>query len=137
MNLVRFGVSLPGELSQRFDALYRKKKYANRSEAIRDLIRHALVEEEIEGDALVIGVLNLLYDHHKRELQDKLTLFQHNHHDKFISTTHVHLDHDNCLEVILLKGQAREIKLIADQMIAITGVKHGQVYLTSTGKELR
>jgi len=137
MNLVRFGVSLPGELSQRFDALCRRKKYTNRSEAIRDLIRHALVEEEIEGDALVIGVLNLLYDHHKRELQEKLTLFQHNHHDKFISTTHVHLDHDNCLEVILLKGQAREIKLIADQMIAVTGVKHGQVYLTSTGKELR
>ena len=136
MNLVRFGVSLPGELSQRFDALYRKKKYANRSEAIRDLIRHALVEEEIEGDALVIGVLNLLYDHHKRELQDKLTLFQHNHHDKFISTTHVHLDHDNCLEVILLKGRAGEIKNLAEQMIAVKGIKHGQVFLTSTGKDL-
>ena len=137
MNLVRFGVSLPRELSQRFDLLCQKKKYPNRSEAIRDLIRHALVEEEIEGDALVIGVLNLLYDHHKRELQEKLTLFQHDHHEKFISTTHVHLDHDNCLEVILLKGKAREIMTIADQMIAIKGVKHGQVYLTSTGKDLR
>ena len=136
MNLVRFGVSLPRELSQHFDALCRKKKYANRSEAIRDLIRQALVEEQIEGDALAIGVLNLLYDHHRRELQEKLTEFQHGHHDKFISTTHVHLDHDNCIEVILLKGPAREIKQIADQMIAIKGVKHGQVYLTTTGKEL-
>ena len=81
-------------------------------------------------------MLNLLYDHHKRELQEKLTLFQHDHHDKFISTTHVHLDHSNCLEVILLKGQAGEVKYIADQMIAIKGVKHGQVYLTSTGKNI-
>jgi CopG family nickel-responsive transcriptional regulator len=137
MNLVRFGISLPKELSERFDLLLKKKKYLNRSEAIRDLIRNALVEEAIEADAAVIGVLNLLYDHHKRELQEKLTLFQHDHHEKFISTTHVHLDHDNCLEVILLKGKAQEVKALADQMIAIKGVKHGQIYLTSTGKDLR
>ena len=136
MKLVRFGVSLPADLSQRFDQLIQKKNYPNRSEAIRDLIRHSLVQQEIEADAQVVGVLNLLYDHHKRDLQDKLTLFQHDHHDKFISTTHVHLDHDNCLEVILLKGKAGEVKSIADRMIAIKGIKHGQVYLTSTGKDL-
>jgi CopG family nickel-responsive transcriptional regulator len=136
MKLIRFGVSLPEDLSNRFDLLLRKKKYPNRSEAIRDLIRNSLIEEEIESDAKVIGVLNLLYDHHKRELQDKLTIFQHENHEKFISNTHVHLDHNNCLEVILLKGKAGEIKALADQMIAIKGIKHGQIFLTSTGKHL-
>ena len=136
MKLVRFGVSLPEDLSKRFDLLLRRKKYSNRSEAIRDLIRNALVEEDIEFDIYVIGVLNLLYDHHKRELQDRLTNFQHNYHEKFISSTHVHLDHDNCLEVILLKGRAGEIKSIAEQMIALKGIKHGQIFLTSTGENL-
>lgn len=136
MKLIRFGVSLPEKLSKRFDTLIKGKKYSNRSEAIRDLIRKSLVEEEIEADALVVGVLNLLYDHHKRELQDKLTEFQHDNHEMFISTTHVHLDHDNCLEVILLKGRAGEIKKLAEQMIAVKGIKHGQVFMTSTGKDL-
>lgn len=136
MKLVRFGVSLPENLSQRFDSLINRKKYSNRSEAIRDLIRNTLIEEDIESDEMVIGVLNLLYDHHKRELQDKLTLFQHDNHDQFISTTHVHLDHDNCLEVILLKGKAGRIKTLAEQMIAIKGIKHGHVYLTSTGRNI-
>ena len=115
MKLIRFGISLPENLSKRFDSLLKRKKYSNRSEAIRDLIRKSLIEEKIEGDALVIGVLNLLYDHHKRDLQDKLTFFQHNNHKKFISTTHVHLDHKNCLEVILLKGKASEIKVLANR----------------------
>lgn len=136
MKLIRFGVSLPEDLSNRFDLLLKRKKYPNRSEAIRDLIRKSLIEEEIEANALVIGVLNLLYDHHKRELQDNLTLFQHKYHEKFISTTHVHLDHKNCLEVILLKGRAGEIKTLADQMIALKGIKHGQIFLTSTGQDL-
>jgi CopG family nickel-responsive transcriptional regulator len=136
MKLVRFGVSLPVDLSKRFDQLIKQKKYANRSEAIRDLIRNSLVEQEIETDSEVVAVMNLLYDHHKPELQEKLTVFQHEHHDKFISTTHIHLDHDNCLEVSLLKGRAGEVKSIAEQMIAIKGVKHGQVYLTSTGKNI-
>ena len=136
MKLIRFGISLPEDLSRRFDRLLKRKNYPNRSEAIRDLIRNSLIEEEIERDAIVVGVLNLLYNHHKRELQEKLTIFQHDNHHMFISTTHVHLDHDNCLEVILLKGKAGEIKTLADQMIAIKGIKHGQVYLTSTGKDL-
>ena len=136
MKIIRFGVSLPENLRNRFDALIKGKKYPNRSEAIRDLIRKSLVEDEIEADAFVVGVLNLLYDHHKRELQDKLTLFQHDNHEMFISTTHVHLDHDNCLEVILLRGRAGEIKRLAEQMIAVKGIKHGQVFLTSTGKDL-
>ena len=136
MKLIRFGVSLPEDLNNRFDLLLKRKKYSNRSEAIRDLIRKSLIEEKIEANALVIGVLNLLYDHHKRELQDNLTLFQHKYHKKLISTTHVHLDHKNCLEVILLKGRAGEIKTLADQMIAFKGIKHGQIFLTSTGLDL-
>jgi len=136
MKLIRFGVSLPEDLSNRFDLLLRRKKYSNRSEAIRDLIRNSLIEEDIEANASVIGVLNLLYDHHKRELQDSLTHFQHDFHEKIISSTHVHLDHDNCLEVILLKGRAGEIKSLAEQMIALKGIKHGQIYLTSTGENL-
>jgi CopG family nickel-responsive transcriptional regulator len=136
MQLIRFGVSLPEELIRRFDRLIRRKKYTNRSEAIRDLIRRELVEEEIVNDAEIVGVLTLLYNHHQRELQDRLGRIQHDFHERILSTTHVHLDHDNCLEVVLLKGRAGKIKQLADEMIALKGIKHGQLYRTSTGKNL-
>jgi CopG family nickel-responsive transcriptional regulator len=136
MQLIRFGVSLPGDLIRRFDRLIRRKKYPNRSEAIRDLIRRELVEEEIVNDAEIVGVLTLLYDHHQRELQDRLGRIQHDFHERILSTTHVHLDHDNCLEVVLLKGRAGKIKQLADEMIALKGIKHGQLYRTSTGRNL-
>ncbi|MCD6376306.1 MAG: nickel-responsive transcriptional regulator NikR [Caldisericaceae bacterium] len=135
--LIRFGVSLPQTLIQRFDQLIKQKQYPNRSEAIRDLIRKMLIEEEIVQDQEVIGVLHLLYDHHKHELSDRLTDIQHDHHDLIISSTHVHLDHDNCLEVILMKGRAGQIRTIADKLIAIKGVKNGQLYLTSQGSNLK
>ena len=134
--LIRFGVSLPEHLITKFDKHIRKKEYPNRSEAIRDLIRKTLIEEEIAGDQIVIGVLHLLFNHHKRDLADKLTDIQHNHHDVIISSTHIHLDHDNCLEVIMLKGKASIIRNLSDRMIATKGVKHGQLYLTSQGSEL-
>jgi CopG family nickel-responsive transcriptional regulator len=136
MQLIRFGVSLPGDLIRRFDRLIRRKKYPNRSEAIRDLIRRELVEEEIVNNAEIVGVLTLLYNHHQRELQDRLGRIQHDFHERILSTTHVHLDHDNCLEVVLLKGRAGKIKQLADEMIALKGIKHGQLYRTSTGKNL-
>ena len=136
MQLIRFGVSLPGDLIRRFDRLIRRKKYPNRSEAIRDLIRRELVEEEIVNDAEIVGVLTLLYDHHQRELQDRLGRIQHDFHERILSTTHVHLDHDNCLEVVLLRGRAGKIKQLADEMIALKGIKHGQLYRTSTGRNL-
>lgn len=135
--LIRFGVSLPQTLIQRFDQLIKEKQYPNRSEAIRDLIRKRLIEEEIVQDQEVIGVLHLLYDHHQRELSDRLTDIQHDHHDLIISSTHVHLDHDNCLEVILMKGRAGQIKSISDKLIAIKGVKNGRLYLTSQGRNLK
>ncbi|MCZ7557029.1 MAG: nickel-responsive transcriptional regulator NikR [Bacteroidia bacterium] len=135
MKLTRFGVSLPEDLISRFDALIRRKQYPNRSEAIRDLIRRELVQEDIASDRMVAGVLSLLYDHHKTAISETLNALQHDHHDSIISTTHVHLDHDNCLEVILLHGRAKDIKHFADSIISIKGVKHGGLHLTSTGDE--
>lgn len=135
MNLIRFGVSLPEDLSSNFDDLIRRKGYATRSEAIRDMIRRELVQEAIESDRIVAGVLSLLYDHHKTAISETLNALQHDHHDSIISTTHVHLDHDNCLEVILLHGRAKDIKHFADSIISIKGVKHGGLHLTSTGDD--
>ncbi|PLX29509.1 MAG: nickel-responsive transcriptional regulator NikR [Ignavibacteria bacterium] len=136
MKLVRFGVSLPQELMKKFDRLVKRKRYPNRSEAIRDLIRRELVHEEIASDKNVAGVLSLLYDHHKSAIAEKLTALQHDHHQSIISNTHVHLDHDNCLEVILLHGRAKDIKKFADGIISIKGVKHGGLHLTSAGAGL-
>ena len=129
--LVRFGVSLPKYLIEQFDKHIHDKNYSNRSEAIRDLIRQVLIEEDIEQDGEVIGALHLLYNHHKRELSDQITSIQHDLHDLIISSTHVHLDHDNCLEVILLRGQSRELRALANKLLALKGVNHGQLYLTS------
>jgi len=133
MKLIRFGVSLPEDLIKKFDRLIKRKRYATRSEAIRDLIRRELVQEDIESDRVVAGVLSLLYDHHGTSISDTLNALQHDHHNSIISTTHVHLDHDNCLEVILLHGRAKDIKKFADGIISIKGVKHGGLHLTSTG----
>ncbi len=132
MQTIRFGVSLPQELIERFDRHIIKKNYSNRSEAIRDLIRKSLIDEDIVSNKTVIGVLHLLYNHHQRELSDKLTTLQHDHHDIIISTTHVHLNHDDCLEVILLKGKVKIINFLADQMIAVKGVKNGKLFLTAS-----
>jgi CopG family nickel-responsive transcriptional regulator len=136
MPLVRFGVSLPQELIEQYDILINGKKYPNRSEAIRDLIRNAIVQEAITGDEQMVGVLSLIYDHHKRELQDKLTELQHGHVESIISAMHVHLDHENCLEVIIIRGKATHIKQLADQMIATKGIRHGKLYLTTSEKQL-
>jgi len=133
MQLIRFGVSLPQNLIKKFDQQIKQKNYPNRSEAIRDLIRKSLIEEEISGNEEVVGILHLLYDHHKKDLSDKLNEMQHEYLEKVISSTHVHLDHHNCLEVILLKGKVNQIKKLSDSMIATKGVKNGKLFLTSTG----
>ncbi|MBR9978938.1 MAG: nickel-responsive transcriptional regulator NikR [Bacteroidetes bacterium] len=136
MKLIRFGVSLPEDLIRKFDRLTKRKKYPNRSEAIRDLIRRELVQEAVDSDRIVAGVLSVLYDHHKTAISETLTSLQHDHHKSIISTTHVHLDHDNCLEVIMLHGRAKDIRKFADGIISIKGVKHGGLHLTSTGEGL-
>ncbi|TET47892.1 nickel-responsive transcriptional regulator NikR [Candidatus Aerophobetes bacterium] len=135
--LVRFGVSMDENLLQRFDTLISRKGYANRSEAMRDLIREHLVEEEWrEKGREMIGTITMVYNHHTRGLSDSLTDLQHHFHDLVISTMHLHLDEDNCLEVLVVKGKVDKIKSIADKLISTRGVKHGKLTMTTTGKEL-
>lgn len=136
MKLIRFGISIPYSLSKDFDSHIQKKNYPNRSEAIRDLIRKELIQEKIDLNAEVIGVLNLLYDHHRRDLSDKLTDIQHQYYKNILSSMHIHLDHQNCIEVILMKGRSNKIRKLAEKLIAVKGVKHGNLNLTSTGKNL-
>ena len=134
---VRFGVSIDDKLLESFDGLIEKKGYMNRSEAIRDLIRASLVELKWEaGDEETVGTVTLVYDHHVRDLSDKLNEQQHAHHDKVISALHVHLDAHNCLEVLVVRGKARDVKKIADELIKVKGVKHGKLVMTTTGEEL-
>ncbi|HUN64898.1 MAG TPA: nickel-responsive transcriptional regulator NikR [Bacteroidota bacterium] len=136
-NITRFGVSIDTPLIRRFDRWMSTSGYSNRSEALRDLIRGRLVEEDTRSpDTEGFGVLSLLYDHHKRDLEEKLTSLQHKHHHAVIAATHVHVDHDNCLEVILLKGRVGLMKNIAKGLGSFKGVKHSKLVLTSTEKHL-
>ena len=133
--LIRFGVSMEKSLLKEFDALCAEKGYTNRSEAIRDMARNMLIEKELGNDNTEgVGTLTLVYNHHQRELEEKLTGYQHQHLQSIISTLHIHLTHHLCLEVMLLKGKAKKIKEIADGLVATKGVKHGKLVMTSTGK---
>jgi CopG family nickel-responsive transcriptional regulator len=132
----RFGVSIEEKLLESFDRLIEQKRYMTRSEAIRDLIRASLVELQMEnGDEEMIGTVTLVFNHHVRDLSDKLTEQQHAHSDKIISALHVHLDAHNCLEVLVVRGTSREVKQIADELIGVKGVKHGKLVMTSTVDE--
>ncbi len=132
-DLVRFGVAIDGELLTQFDAQNERKGYGNRSEAIRDLIRNGLVEETIVRGGNVAGALMIVYKHHVRELSERLTEIQHDLGDAVVSTLHVHLDHDHCLEVIVMRGQATTLKEAGDRILATRGVVHGKLTLTSVG----
>ncbi|HWR37382.1 MAG TPA: nickel-responsive transcriptional regulator NikR [Clostridia bacterium] len=134
--LVRTGVSIEQDLLEEFDRLIDKRGYSNRSEALRDLVREALVAEQVSDNLPVVATLSMIYDHNRPDLARKITDAQHHHHGNILATTHVHLDERNCLEVVLMKGRAGEIKHIADHMLALRGVKHGKLVLTSTGKGL-
>jgi CopG family nickel-responsive transcriptional regulator len=134
---IRFGVSLDSELLDKFDQHCEERSYQTRSEAIRDLIRNTLVQREWDSaDGDLAGTLTLVYDHHKSGLSQRLTEIQHEHHDVIQSSLHVHLDHFNCLEVIILKGEAEIIKALGQKLISTKGVKHGNLALTTTGKDL-
>jgi CopG family nickel-responsive transcriptional regulator len=136
--LTRFGVSIPDSLLGDFDRLIARKGYQNRSEAIRDLIRDSLVTEEWkEGKKEMVGAISLVYSHHTRELSRVLTQMQHDYYQTILSTLHIHLDKHNCLEVLVVKGKAEEIKKIGDRLVGTKGVKHGKISLTSTGKNLK
>ena len=135
--VARFSVSLPSRLLQDMDEMIREKGYDNRSLAVADMIRDRLVEHRQElGDQEIAGTITLVYDHHKRNLQGLLTDLQHDHTSVIISTLHVHLDHDNCLEVLVVRGDASTIKRLANALIAARGVKHGRFAVTSIGADL-
>ncbi len=136
-DLVRFGVSIRATLLKRFDDLMGQKGYVNRSEAIRDLIRKHLVEHEWEqGDQETLATLTIVYNHHVRELAERLDHFQHDHFQNVISTMHVHLDAHHCLEVMILRGLPAKIRSMADHILGVKGVNHGQLVMSSLGLEL-
>jgi len=135
--VVRFGVSIDEKLLESFDKLIERKYYTNRSEAIRDLIRASLVEIKVEaGNQEMIGTVTLVYNHHVRDISDKLTEHQHMYSDRIVSALHVHLDAHNCLEVLVVKGKAKTIRQIADELIGVKGVKHGKLVMTATDTDM-
>jgi len=134
--LVRFGVSIEDGLLEQFDKRIQEKGYSNRSEAIRDLIRDDLVAQEWNDDDEIVGTLSIVYDHHTRDLNSKLTHLQHSFAGEIRAVLHVHLDHHNCLEVLVVKGHARVVQGFADKIIGTRGVKHGKLTMTTTGKTI-
>ncbi len=134
--LARTGLSIDRELLARFDLAIAKKRYKNRSEAVRDLIRDHLVSEEADSDKLVVGTLTIVYDHHRPNLTEKLVEAQHRAGSKVLAATHVHLDHHNCLEVVIMKGRGGELNDLANGILSLRGVKHGKLVITTTAKDL-
>ena len=135
--VARFSISLPADFLRQLDGMVERKGYDNRSLAMADMIRDHLVDERQKfGNEEIAGTITLVYDHHKQHVQAALTDIQHDHHEVIISTLHVHLDHNNCLEVLVVRGKAVLIKKIADELIGAKGVKHGKLTVTSTGKDL-
>ena len=130
--LARIGVAIDADLLASFDALIEKQGYENRSEAFRDLIRDRLIRAESEQpNKEVVGTLTLVYDHHQRNLTERITNLQHDHHGVVVSTLHVHLDHHNCLEVLILRGKSKVVRQLADLLVSIKGIQHGQLAMTA------
>lgn len=135
--IVRFGVSMEKNLLESFDEMVSKKGYTNRSEALRDLLRDHLVEEEWKVEKKeMIGTITIVYNHHTRGISDTLIEQQHYFHNLIVSTMHLHMDENNCLEVLVVKGMVDKIKTVADKLIGTRGVKHGKLTITTTGKNL-
>ena len=132
----RFSVSLPSELARELDAMTSEKGYSNRSLALADMIRAQLVEHRQSLSGHIAGTITLLFDHHKPRLQASLTDLQHEHTDLIVSTLHVHLDHDNCLEVLVVRGPSERVRTLSDALIGAKGVKHGRLTVTATGPDL-
>lgn len=129
--LSRIGIALDSDLLKRFDRLIGRQGYTNRSEAFRDLIRDRLVAERTAApDAIVVGTITLIYDHHANGVSEKLTELQHAHHELVVSTSHAHLDHDSCLEVLIVHGKSAKVEQFADRIIGLKGVQHGRLVMT-------
>ncbi len=133
----RFGVSMEPALLEQLDRWCRRRKMRNRSEALRDLVRDAMVQEEWKGDEEIVGTLTLVYDHHTRDVGERLTRVQHDHCRAILANLHIHLDHENCLEIIAVRGTASLVQRIADTLIGTRGVKHGHLSATTSGKKLK
>jgi len=130
--LIRFGVSMEKDLLGEFDSLCAANGYENRSEAIRDMVRNLLIEDKLKEEHTEgVGTLTLVYSHHQRELEEKLTEYQHHHLNEIVTTVHIHLTAHLCLEVLLLRGKAKEIKKVAAGLIATKGVQHGKLVMTT------
>jgi CopG family transcriptional regulator, nickel-responsive regulator len=132
MTVVRFGVSLEQDLLNALDKYVVDNQFANRSQAIRQLINNNLVEKKWETNAVVAGAISLVYDHHKRELLSTLADIQHDYHDLILATQHFHLDHDNCLEIIAVKGESAKLNALANKLIAVKGIQHGKLTMSSS-----
>lgn len=135
--LARFGISLDRHLLHDFDRLIERRKYTNRSEAIRDLIRDSLVSQEWNENKETVATITFVYDHHVPDLARKLTRIQHEFQGRIMAGMHVHLDHDHCLEVLVARGKGAAIHKVADALLSVKGVKHGKLTMTTTGKGLR
>ena len=133
-DIVRFGISLEKALLSNFDVLIKRHKYTNRSEAIRDLIRHALLKQDLEENEEVAGAVTFIYDHHQRDLLNKIIDVQHDYQDIIQSSQHVHLDHHNCLEIVAVKGNSKKVNNLSDTLKALKGVMHGSLSMSTTGK---
>jgi CopG family nickel-responsive transcriptional regulator len=130
--LTRTGIAMDRDLLARFDRFILKQGYTNRSEAFRDLVRDRLISAAVEDPEVnVVGSITLIYDHHSRLLPDKLTRLQHDHHDLVIATTHAHLNHNTCLEVIVVRGKSKHVRKLADLLIGTKGVHHGRLVMSS------
>ncbi len=132
---VRFSVSLPGALARELDVMVAQKGYSNRSLALSDMIRAQLVEHQSEIGGEIAGTITLLFDHHKPSLQRLLTDMQHDHTDLIVSSLHVHLDHDNCLEVLVVRGDGQRVRALCDVLVGAKGVKHGRLTVTATARQ--
>ncbi len=131
--ITRFGVSIEPELIKKFDKIIKKKGYTNRSEAIRDIIRKDLItEKHMDPNSETIGTLTMIYDHHTGNLTNRLLDLQHDHTREILSTTHIHIDHHNCLEVLVLKGKTGNIQKLADNIKSLKGIKHGELVITES-----
>lgn len=132
-DVFRFGVSAEGELLETFDRMISGQGYATRSEALRDLMRDALVRERLDAEpetAHGLGSLTLVYDHHARDLAERMADLQHDHHDLVVSVLHVHISHDDCMEVIVLRGQVGRVRALSNSLLSLKGVKHGRLFVT-------
>lgn len=134
--LTRFSVSIEDDLLKKFDALVRQEGYPTRSEAVKALVRNALVEQDWQQEGEVAATISMVYNHHKNNLVNRLLKIQHDFGDAVLTSQHIHIDHDNCMEVLIVKGGVSQVKELARQLKSVKGIKHCELSTTTTGKKV-